>query len=578
MASKNKETEIKNLDDINNLLTKNKAAIERLNTFFSTDTFTKLKTAILDALSKARTAREEGFESFKTDKIVGTGTNEWKNFIIAARSFASIQKTNEESYPIENDSCLFCRQPLSDEAQKLIANYWIFIKSVAEQDAKKAGELLDKAKGAYEQLNFDLFPSESILAKWLEDKYPKELAILQKQLAEQSSIRDEIVSNIQNRNIFEKTEFGVTCEYHAIIEAAIGVRIESLRNDEQTKELEKLLKEKIFLEHKEKFNLHFSKFDDYVDRQIWIKGANKANFKKAKTVATQAEKVLSEKYFNQKYIDIFNDECNKLNGNFGIEINRSASAGKSFRKLVLRGNDPNKILSEGEQKVIAVADFLSEIQLSEINRGVIFDDPVTSLDDGRKREIGVRLCEIAANKQVIIFTHDLVFVSILLNCCSDLKIDYRCHCIENLEVPGKIFLDNTPSHEAKYKTSAVARSYLKLAKDADPELRESFIKSGFSALRSSYEAFVIFELFCGAVKRFDDRVSIDSLKSLYFDENIVNEIMERFKLCCRYMEGHIHSDKFLSKKPQLVCLQEEADRFDKLKTKLNEMKKENGRK
>ena len=576
LASKGKEKEIKNLEGIKSLLAQNKQAIEKLNQYFATEVIAKVTTAITDCITKVATAKAEGIENFKTDKIQGIGTAEWKDFIVAAETFAKTQKVENAIYPENGDNCLLCQQPISDEAQKLVLNYWTFIKSVAEQNAKQAQEKLDKAKQNYENLNFDLFPQDNTLAVWLTEKYPNELEALKQKLSDQKTLAQNIVSDIESKTANERAEIKISVEQHTTIDSAIDASIKLLKEDEQSKELEKLLNSKILLEHKEKFNTHFSKFETYVNNQVWLKKANKADYAKRKI--TDTEKALSNKYFNQMYIDAFNEECKKLNGNFGIDINHTGAAGKSYRQLKLKGRNPNAVLSEGEQKVIAIADFLAEMQLSEVNRGIIFDDPVTSLDDERKKDIGKRLCDFSHNGQVIIFTHDLVFVSILLNYCGDFKIDYRCHCIENIEVPGKIFLDNTPSHEANYKTSANARKYLKLTKDAEPELREAFIKSGFAALRSSYEAFVIFELFCGAVKRFDDRVSIDSLKSLHFDDTIVNEIMENFKLCCRYMEGHIHSDKFLSAKPQVKHLQEEADRFDTMRPKLNELKKQYGKK
>ena len=576
LASKGKEKEIKKLEGIKSLLAQNKQGVEKLNQYFATDVIAKVTIIITDCVTKVATAKAEGIENFKTDKIQGIGTEEWKNFIVAAETFANTQKAENVIYPKTGDSCLLCQQPISDEAQKLISNYWTFIKSVAEQNAKQALGKLDKAKQNYENLSFDLFPKDNTLTVWLTEKYPNELEALKQKLSEQKTLAQNIISDIENKTTNERAEIIINIEQYTTIETAIDASVKLLRDDEQSKALEELLKTKTLLEHKEKFNTHFSKFETYVNKQVWIKKANKADYAKRKI--TDTEKALSIKYFNQKYIDTFDEECQKLNGNFGIDINHTGAAGKSYRQLKLKGRNPNAVLSEGEQKVIAIADFLAEMHLSEVNRGIIFDDPVTSLDDERKKDIGKRLCDFSHNGQVIIFTHDLVFLSILLNYCGDFKIDNRCHCIENIEVPGKIFLDNTPSHEAKYKTSADARRYLKLAKDAEPELREAFIKSGFAALRSSYEAFVIFELFCGAVKRFDDRVSIDSLKSLHFDDTIVNEIMENFKLCCRYMEGHIHSDKYLAAKPQFKYLQEEADRFDTMRPKLNELKKQHGKK
>jgi len=344
------------------------------------------------------------------------------------------------------------------------------------------------------------------------------------------------------------------------------------QEDTQSKELEKLLKAKTYLEHKEKFNLHFSKFESFVNNQDWVKRAEKANFAKRKI--TDSEKALSDKYFNQKYIDTFNEECKKLNGSFGIEISHTGSAGKSYRQLKLKGKNPNAILSEGEQKVIAIADFIAEMHVSEVNRGVIFDDPVTSLDETRKSEIAFRLAQESKIKQVIIFTHDLVFVSSLIGHCKTLDIINDCHWIENLEgnQPGTIWLRNTPSFEKDYKTSGKAQKYYDEAKKMSPELREDKIKNGFAALRTSYETQVVFGLFKGVVQRFEERVSVDSLKSVFFTSEIRDELLDSFYQCCRYMEGHSHSDKYGYKKPQLESLNEEIQRFNAIKKKISELK------
>ena len=92
------------------------------------------------------------------------------------------------------------------------------------------------------------------------------------------------------------------------------------------------------------------------------------------------------------------------------------------------------------------------------------------------------------------------------------------------------------------------------AKKASPEQREDKIKNGFAALRTSYETQVVFGLFKGVVQRFEERVSVDSLKSVFFTTEIRDEILDNFYQCCRYMEGHSHSDKYAYKKPELENL------------------------
>ncbi len=574
LASKGKEKELKNLEAIKKQLGENKTSIETLNKYFEGDYLTKIKDAITDCITKAASAKAEGIENFKTDKIEGIGTDEWKNFIIAAETFAKKQKSENEVYPENGDNCILCQQPLSEDAEKLIANYWQFIKSVAEENANKAQEAIEKVKQAFEKLNFDLFPKDNTLTVWLTEKYPNELEVLKKKLSQQKTLAQNIISDIKNKTVNERAEIKISTAQHIAIETAIDKSIKIIREDEQAKQLAKLLKAKTLLEHKEKFNTHFSKFETYVNNQVWLKKATKANFAKRKI--TDTEKALSDKYFNQKYIDVFNQECQNLNGNFGIDINHTGSAGKSYRQLKLKGRNPNAVLSEGEQKVIAIADFLAEMKLSEINRGIVFDDPVTSLDEKRKSEIAERLVIESSQKQVVVFTHDLVFVSSLIGYCKDLNIINHCHWIENVDgnQPGTIWLNNTPSFEKGYKTSGKAQFYYTEAKKSPPEIREDKIKNGFAALRTSYETLVVFGLFNGVVQRFEERVSVDSLGDVIFDDDLREKVLDSFYQCCRYMEGHSHSDKYSYKKPSLENLNEEIQRFNEINKEIKEKRKE----
>src|SRR5690606_3793000 len=548
LASKGKEKEIKSLESIKSLLAQNKQAIEKLNQYFTTDVIAKVKTAITDCISKEATAKAEGIENFKTDKIQGVGTTEWKNFIVSAETFAKKQKVENAEYPENGDSCLLCQQPLLDDAQTLILNYWTFIKSVAEQNARQAQEKLDKAKEYYENLNFDLFPQDNTLTVWLTEKYPNELEALKLELAEQKTLAENIVSDIQSKTANERAEIKISIEQHTTIETAIDTLIKNLKEDEQSKELEKLLTTKTLLEHKEKFNTHFSKFETFVNNQAWIKKANKADYAKRRT--TDTEKALSNKYFNQKYIDSFNDECQKLNGNFGIDINHTGSAGKSSRQLKLKGRKPNDVLSEGEQKVIAIADFLAEMQLSEINRGIIFDDPVTSLDHSRKETIAQRLVEESDIKQVIIFSHDIVFIKYLENHGKNKyktdKTKVAVHSIvsSGRETIGVIELQNTPLKDSTYTNSHIPKQYhIRAKKEPDRSFAQNLIRSGYGALRSCYEGIVVTKLLASTVQRYDTLVRVPNIRNVKFNNDLYERIAKNHSVLHDLIEGHLPVDE-----------------------------------
>ncbi len=575
LASKSKEKEIKTLETIKQLVATNKQNVEALNKHFAEANLKLVKDAVADCIKKEATAKKEGIESFKTDKIENVGSPEWKSLIQAAEKFAQQQK-NENPYPQNNDNCLLCQQPLSADSQKLIASYWAYMKSVAEKEAKDAASVLDKLKATFEKLNFDLIPADSTLAAWLTEKYPAVLSSFTNNLKKQKNLSTEIISDISGKVVNVRAEVKISTANHDTHIEEIDAGIKLLKDDAQNKELERLLKEKTLLIHREKLEMHFAKIETYINNQVWIKNAGKADFAKRKI--TDTEKNLSSKYFNQKYVDAFNQECQMMDGNFGIEITHTGAGGKSFRQLKLKGNNPNAILSEGEQKVTALADFIAEMQLSEINRGIIFDDPVTSLDEKRKNTIAERLIKEAATKQVVVFTHDLIFVSQLLTVCEETKAEFLCHWVENRDgKPGQVWLHNAPSHEKEYRNSEPAKKHYAEAKkdDCPPARREFLVKTGFTALRTCYEVLVINDLFNNVVQRYNERVSIDSLSKVNFDKVLVDELLDSFAQCCRYMEGHTHSDKYAYKKPEPDNLNEEIQRYEALRAKMKKAKKLN---
>jgi hypothetical protein len=69
------------------------------------------------------------------------------------------------------------------------------------------------------------------------------------------------------------------------------------------------------------------------------------------------------------------------------------------------------VLSEGEHGCIALAAFLSELATADDKSGIVFDDPVCSLDHDYRRAVAKRLAEESLDRQVIVFTHDIVFLT-----------------------------------------------------------------------------------------------------------------------------------------------------------------------
>lgn len=147
--------------------------------------------------------------------------------------------------------------------------------------------------------------------------------------------------------------------------------------------------------------------ENYINYLKWDALAIKS---KVKTRAiTNKQKELFDKYVTDDYLKTFEAECQKLNASFDIEIVSRGSSGQTLKKLQIKGTAPGRVLSEGEQRAISIANFLTEVHMDSRNVGIVLDDPVCSLDHKRRSYIVNRLLEEAKYRQVIIFTHEITF-------------------------------------------------------------------------------------------------------------------------------------------------------------------------
>ena len=104
-------------------------------------------------------------------------------------------------------------------------------------------------------------------------------------------------------------------------------------------------------------------------------------------------------------------------------------------------------------------------------------------------------------------------------------------------------------------------------------MQEAILKDGFGALRTTYEALIVFVLLNGAVLRFDERISFGRLDQIVWDHDLVQEIIESCERLSRYIEGHLHSDAMASvTKLSPKLLRDEIDLYIDIKKRLRDIK------
>ncbi|WP_418409178.1 AAA family ATPase [Alistipes sp.] len=547
-----------------------KNKVKNCNKLLSDQSLKNINIDISTYTEKNKIASLEGTQAFNTDLIKSVGSDTWKSFIRTADNFITLQG----NYPQDGCYCIFCRQKLTEESIRLIKNYRSFLKSKAEDELNTSIQKIDSLIKNYSNIDINLIPSGSTIEKWLKENHKDFIEAINEIVKKQFSLITIIIRSLREKTVVVENEVQADTTSIDNIINAIDKRIETLTKQDPSAEIAKIEQEILFYSHKEMLNRELEGIKRYIFDKQWVEKAKRIST--STRSITETEKSLSNTYYNSKYVTLFNAECTALNGEFDIEITATGNVGKSEKRLQLKGKSPYVILSEGEQKVISLADFLSEIQMSRTNRGIIFDDPVTSLDNLRKRTIAERLIKEALNRQVIIFSHDLVFMSIISEIASDLALSASFHRIEKMGTqPGHIWNDNSPANEDKYSTNVIPTEYLNKAKSAaNPDDRDSYVKNGITAMRTCYEILIIKEVLRDTVKRFTDRLSIERFKEIVLPIELRDEVYNAYGLLCRYMEGHSHSDEYGSHIPPTIeILKREIDSYDALKSKIKNARK-----
>jgi hypothetical protein len=183
----------------------------------------------------------------------------------------------------------------------------------------------------------------------------------------------------------------------------------------------------------------------------------------------------------------------------------------------------SEILSEGEQRALALAAFLTEIAVTEGAGPIVIDDPVSSLDRDRGLKVAARIAAEAKKRQVIVFTHDLIFFSDL------------CREADSLGVTTEtiaLFADG--AHAGKVDPAGVSWKGLSVTKrlarirndfaplkklhTSSPSDYEFKVKNLYGRLRDSYERLVEEHIFCDVVRRGVDRIETQKLRMVHLSD------------------------------------------------------------
>jgi hypothetical protein len=177
----------------------------------------------------------------------------------------------------------------------------------------------------------------------------------------------------------------------------------------------------------------------------------------------------------------------------------------------------SEILSEGEQRALALAGFLTEVALTDGSGPIVIDDPVSSLDRDRSSKVAERIAEEASKRQVVVFTHDIIFFNEVCRAADEIGIEPVTIALFS----DKVAAGKVDSAGMVWKGLNVAKRIGRIKNDCGPLIKlhatspadyEYQIKNLYGRLRDTYERVVEEVIFRDIVRRGTDVIQTLNLR------------------------------------------------------------------
>ncbi|MHA7108754.1 AAA family ATPase [Sunxiuqinia elliptica] len=368
---------------------------------------------LIDVKKEKQVANNQAKEQFDVlNSIPSSNTKEWKEFIIAGQAYS---KTLENNVGV----CPYCMQELqSDNSVKILQAYGSFLQDNSERELKQAVTILHSKLKKIEGLSLEyqlIENTNSILKeKHKNEKSLYDLVVLT--INNYKSVKANLVELIKKEDSNFKVStldiIPLATELNTISEE-LKTQIDNYsKEDSEKKEKIRLIEQKLKnLKENQAISLQKDNIVKWmgltVEESILKKKATKINTRQLSSLSKTANDDLLTEALKVK----FNEELAFIGyPNLDVKIeNAGTRKGVSSTKLVLtRSNAIKSILSEGEQKAVALALFIAEVRMQKQKNPIVLDDPVNSLDHKIAGKFAERLLNL--NNQIVIFNHNRLFL------------------------------------------------------------------------------------------------------------------------------------------------------------------------
>jgi energy-coupling factor transporter ATP-binding protein EcfA2 len=577
-ALKDAESELEKLNktllqtDIHNLKTYEKELEERLNQIKITQhIFTDIQWQSLISINKQIKTLEAKTQIGIKDIAEKSGisfynSDEFQNFIKAAEEYIRI--LNKSDYPNDTDKCIYCLQPINTNAKNLIETYRKILNDKTQQELVELREQKNNLISSIQQINsiltihFGSFGTD-------EDNNP----VQPPEILEYNRLLTDIKDSFINNRLPDSSTFTFDYEKYINFLSEKIREISKIKEDKNTLVInitarEAALKSQIAeIKDRKLLSTKLTEIKNIVNNYKIIRLLNSKSTSFNTTSISRKTSEARDQLVKSNFEEIFQLELKHLRkSSIIIELGFGTDRGTSKVLARIRSHSLLEVLSEGEQKAISLAEFLTELQLDNTKAPVIFDDPVNSLDHIIIDDVARRLIKLSEDRQVVIFSHSVLLFNSLL---------YYSKQPSNKHVSFKFYNSKKEYEnigiiieaEETNKLTDYIKKINQIINNTPKERTESEIaEDGYGYLRSAIELLIENEVFQGTVKRYQKNIALTQF--LKVDGSLINQHKEKlneiFERCCGYIKGHSSPDE-VQNSPTLTELKTDFTEFNKIR-------------
>lgn len=368
-------------------------------------------------------------KTFDGEPLDGVGSATWRVLWDAARQYSTTEAYHDHQYPVVvgDAVCVLCQQPLTHDGADRLTRFEAFISDTTSRDADAAETALTRHRvslAAFGVTSAAVTTALSQLQSGGEDVAPVQVWLAAAETVAAGVVAwldgsvDALPSTppIAPSAAIEVRRTSLTAASAAIDATTFQVKLRGLKA-----EVAELQAAGQLAAAKESLGVE-------VDRLKARARIEEARRLTDTTGITRKATSLTTEHVTSVVRDQFTRETERLH------LRKVTLDPTSGRRDVTLEHRPrllgatvsaaiDDVLSEGEQTALGLAGFLTEVEFDETKSAVVLDDPVSSLDAGRRSRVASRLVELARSRQVIVFTHEATFVNALNKAARDRGVD-----------------------------------------------------------------------------------------------------------------------------------------------------------